>query len=57
MVLICLVLVKKKRIDLFSYWTRKSPELYNNISLIKNGFKLVGNTSYNASVNELSYSI
>ena len=43
---------EKENRSFFSYWTRKSPELYNNISLIKNGFKLVGNTSYNASVNE-----
>lgn len=36
----------------FSYWTRKYPEKYNNISLQKGSFKLVGNTDYNAEVSD-----
>jgi arylsulfatase len=34
--------------SLFFYWTRHSPELYNNISLQKGKYKLVGNTDYNS---------
>jgi arylsulfatase A-like enzyme len=34
--------------SLFFYWTRHSPELYNNIALQKGRYKLVGNTDYNA---------
>jgi arylsulfatase len=34
--------------SLFFYWTRRYPELYNNISVQKGNFKLVGQTSYNA---------
>ena len=34
----------------FSYWTRKYPELYENISLQKAGWKLVGNTEYNSDI-------
>jgi arylsulfatase A-like enzyme len=36
--------------SLFFYWTRHSPELYNNIALMKGKYKLVGNTDYNAPV-------
>ena len=36
--------------SLFFYWTRHSPELYNNIALQKGRYKLVGNTDYNAPV-------
>jgi arylsulfatase A-like enzyme len=36
--------------SLFFYWTRHSPELYNNVALQKGKYKLVGNTSYNAQV-------
>ncbi|MFC5624865.1 arylsulfatase [Algoriphagus winogradskyi] len=32
----------------FTYWTRKYPELYQNISIQKAGWKLVGNTEYNS---------
>ncbi|WP_075351950.1 arylsulfatase [Algoriphagus marinus] len=32
----------------FSYWTRKYPERYQNIAIQKEGWKLVGNTDYNA---------
>ncbi|WP_343848697.1 arylsulfatase [Algoriphagus jejuensis] len=34
----------------FSYWTRKYPELYENISIQRGGWKLVGNTNYNSGV-------
>lgn len=33
---------------LFFYWTRRYPELYNNIALQKGPYKLVGHTNYNA---------
>jgi arylsulfatase A-like enzyme len=33
---------------LFFYWTRHSPELYNNIAVQKGKYKLVGNTDYNS---------
>ncbi|MDA0195024.1 MAG: arylsulfatase [Bacteroidetes bacterium] len=36
--------------SLFFYWTRRYPELYNNIALQKGSYKLVGNTAYNAPV-------
>ncbi len=36
---------------LFWYWTRRSPELYNNIALQKGKYKLVGNTDYNSPAN------
>lgn len=35
---------------LFFYWTRQYPELYNNIALQNGSYKLVGNTSYNAAL-------
>jgi arylsulfatase A-like enzyme len=38
--------------SLFFYWTRRYPELYNNISLQKGNFKLVGQTNYNAEIME-----
>ena len=34
----------------FSYWTRKSPELYQNMSFNKGNYKLVGNTNYDSSI-------
>ncbi len=34
--------------SLFFYWTRHSPELYNNIALQRGKYKLVGNTDYNS---------
>lgn len=37
---------------LFFYWTRRYPELYNNIALHKGNFKLVGNTGFDASVED-----
>jgi len=38
--------------SLFFYWTRHSPELYNNIALYNGRYKLVGNTDYNAPVSK-----
>jgi arylsulfatase A-like enzyme len=38
--------------SLFFYWTRRYPELYNNISLQKGNYKLVGQTSYNAEISD-----
>lgn len=37
---------------LFFYWTRRYPELYTNIALQKGPYKLVGNTAYNAPVDD-----
>jgi arylsulfatase len=37
---------------LFFYWTRRFPELYNNIALQKGNFKLVGQTNYNAAIED-----
>ncbi|MCF6358278.1 MAG: arylsulfatase [Draconibacterium sp.] len=50
-------LIQDKQIDwanrsLFFYWTRRYPELYNNIALQKGNFKLVGHTNYNATVED-----
>jgi len=38
--------------SLFFYWTRRYPELYNNISLQKENYKLVGQTGYNAEITD-----
>jgi len=38
--------------SLFFYWTRHTPELYNNIALQKGSYKLVGHTDYNAPVED-----
>lgn len=35
---------------LFFYWTRRYPELYNNISVQKANMKLVGHADYNADI-------
>ncbi len=50
-----LPLIEGKKVDwterpLFFYWTRRYPELYNNIALQKGGYKLVGKTNYNAPI-------
>ena len=42
--------INKKGRDFFSYWTRKSPELYRNMSLNAGNYKLVGNTDYNSPI-------
>ncbi len=36
----------------FSYWNRKYPEKYTNISIQNSGWKLVGKTDYDASIEE-----
>jgi arylsulfatase len=33
---------------LFFSWSRHNPELYNNVALLKGGYKIVGHTDYNA---------
>jgi arylsulfatase len=38
--------------SLFFYWTRRFPELYNNIALQKSNFKLVGQTAYNSPIGD-----
>lgn len=38
--------------SLFFYWTRRYPELYNNMALLKGGYKLVGNTDYNSQISD-----
>ncbi|MEN8882524.1 MAG: arylsulfatase, partial [Polaribacter sp.] len=50
-------LINKKNVEwtkrpLFFYWTRRYPELYNNMAIQKNGLKLVGKTDYNAKIEE-----
>ena len=35
---------------LFFYWSRRYPELYNNVALQKAPYKLVGHTDYNAEI-------
>ena len=37
---------------LFFNWTRKYPELYNNVALQMGGYKLVGNTDYDAALSD-----
>ena len=38
--------------SLFFYWTRRYPELYNNIAIQKGNYKLIGKTDYNASIED-----
>lgn len=38
--------------SLFFYWTRRYPELYNNIALRRGNYKLVGKTDYTAAVTD-----
>jgi len=38
--------------SLFFYWSRKYPELYNNVALQKGKFKLVGHTDFDALIND-----
>jgi arylsulfatase len=38
--------------SLFFYWTRRFPELYNNIALQKDNYKLVGQTDYNSAIED-----
>jgi len=50
-------LLKNKKVDwegrpLFFYWTRRYPELYNNVAYQKDGYKLVGMTDYDADIED-----
>lgn len=52
-----LPLIQDKTIDwadrsLFFYWTRRYPELYNNMALQKGNYKLVGHNDYNAAIED-----
>ncbi|MCL6275006.1 arylsulfatase [Muricauda sp. 2012CJ35-5] len=52
-----LPLIHGKTVDwanrsLFFYWTRRYPELYYNMALQKDGYKLVGKTNYNAALED-----
>jgi arylsulfatase A-like enzyme len=37
---------------LFFYWTRRNPEKYNNVALMKGKYKLAGHTDYDSGINE-----
>ena len=50
-------LIKGEKVDwsnrsLFTYWTRKYPELYNSMAIQKEWYKLVGQTDYNATIEQ-----
>ncbi|MEX1238634.1 MAG: arylsulfatase [Cyclobacteriaceae bacterium] len=50
-----LPLIEEKRVDweergLFFYWNRRYPERYNNMALLRGRYKLVGDTDYNAMI-------
>ena len=50
-------LIKGEEVDweersLFFYWTRKYPELYNNVALQKGRYRLVGHTDYDAGISD-----
>ncbi|PCJ82491.1 MAG: arylsulfatase [Bacteroidetes bacterium] len=52
-----LPIIKGENIDwadrsLFFYWTRRYPELYNNMALQKADYKLVGHADYNSSIED-----
>jgi arylsulfatase A-like enzyme len=53
-----LPLLKNKKAEIFEtrslffYWTRRYPELYQNIAIQKGPYKLVGNTNFNAVLEE-----
>lgn len=38
--------------SLFFYWTRRYPELYNNMAIQRGNYKLVGHTDFNAKIND-----
>ena len=44
--------IKKQNRSFFSYWTRRLPELYNNVSVQKGDYKLVGNTDYDSPITD-----
>ena len=41
--------------SMFFYWTRRYPELYNNIAFQKGGYKLVGMTDYDAEIEDFEF--
>ena len=50
-------LIRGKKVDwsdrpLFTYWTRKYPELYKSMAIQRSGYKLIGQTDYNASAED-----
>ncbi len=50
-------LLKGQKIDwadrpMFFYWTRKYPELYNNVALLIGNYKLVGHTGYDSEISD-----
>ena len=52
-----LPVIKGEHVDweersLFFYWTRRYPELYNNMALQKGKYKLVGHTDYNSKIKD-----
>jgi len=52
-----LPLIRGEQVDwadrsLFYYWSRRYPELYNNMALQKKGYKLVGKTDYDATIED-----
>ena len=38
--------------SLFFYWNRRYPELYHNMAVLKDNYKLVGNTDFDASIDQ-----
>jgi arylsulfatase A-like enzyme len=44
--------VSWKERPLFFYWTRRYPELYQNMALQRGSYKLVGHTGYNAQIGD-----
>ena len=53
-------LIQGKKVDwtdrsLFFYWSRRYPELYNNMAIQKAGYKLVGKTDYNAAIEDFEF--
>lgn len=38
--------------SLFFYWTRRYPELYNNMAIQRGDYKLVGHTDFNAKISD-----
>jgi hypothetical protein len=41
--------------SMFFYWTRRYPELYNNIAFQKGGYKLVGMTDFDAKIEDFEF--
>ncbi|MCF8226379.1 MAG: arylsulfatase [Bacteroidales bacterium] len=38
--------------SLFFYWSRKYPEKYKNVALLRNNIKLIGNTDFNSGIED-----